>query len=183
MTPNLVETNTHVSTQHSMIRKQLSKIGQSTEWHFNTQTCTRSNPTQIFRPKVCQAHKLATLGISSCHIETQLTRIITLITQVYQWYGHFDTKNLKCFPHITWYKNSLVTTNEAVISPYVSYKCHKLVIINISAGEFHLIWDMFRGIILCANDRNSNPLIVIESDFRRKLHTGFTRLTVIFKRL
>ena len=38
LTSNSVETNTHVSTLHSMIRKQLSKIGQSTEWHFNTQT-------------------------------------------------------------------------------------------------------------------------------------------------
>ena len=38
LTRNSVETNTHVSTLHSMIRKQLSKIGQSTEWHFNTQS-------------------------------------------------------------------------------------------------------------------------------------------------
>ena len=38
LTPNSVETNTHVSALHSTIRKQLSKIGQSTEWHLNTQT-------------------------------------------------------------------------------------------------------------------------------------------------
>ena len=37
LTPNSVEINTHVSTLHSMIRKQLSEIGQSTEWHVNTQ--------------------------------------------------------------------------------------------------------------------------------------------------
>ena len=29
---------------HSMIRKQPSKIGQGTEWHFNTQACRCSNP-------------------------------------------------------------------------------------------------------------------------------------------
>ena len=34
LTPNSEETNTHVSPLHSMIRKQLSKIGQSTEWHL-----------------------------------------------------------------------------------------------------------------------------------------------------
>ena len=44
MTPNSVETNTHVSTLQSMIRKQLSKIGQSTEWHLTTQACRCPNP-------------------------------------------------------------------------------------------------------------------------------------------
>ena len=44
LTPNLVEINTHVSTLHSMLRKQLSEIGQSTEWHFNAQPCRCSNP-------------------------------------------------------------------------------------------------------------------------------------------
>ena len=38
LTRNSVETNTHVSTLHSMIPKQLSKIGQSTKWHFDTQS-------------------------------------------------------------------------------------------------------------------------------------------------
>ena len=81
--PSLVETNTHVSTLHSMTRKQLSKIGQSIEWHFNTQTCTSSNPTQIFNPKVYQAHQLQIyrlqLWASAAVILNliQLTRIIT----------------------------------------------------------------------------------------------------------
>ena len=44
LTPNSVETDTHVSTLHSMIRKQLSKIGQSTEWHLTTQACRCPNP-------------------------------------------------------------------------------------------------------------------------------------------
>ena len=39
LTPNSVDTNTHVSTLHSVIRKQLSEISQSTEWHFNAQPC------------------------------------------------------------------------------------------------------------------------------------------------
>ena len=33
-----------MSTLHSVIRKQLSEIGQSTEWHFNAQPCRFSNP-------------------------------------------------------------------------------------------------------------------------------------------
>ena len=74
LTPNSVETNTHVSTLHSTIRKQLSKIGQSTEWHFNTQPpvgvqislkystlkCTRLTSPQ---------YPVRILGISSCHVE------------------------------------------------------------------------------------------------------------------
>ena len=74
LTPNSVETNTHVSTLHSTIRKQLSKIGQSTEWHFNTQPpvgvqislkystlkCTRLTSPQ---------YPVSILGISSCHVE------------------------------------------------------------------------------------------------------------------
>ena len=83
---NIVENNTHMSTLHSMIRKQLSKIGQSTEWHFNTQTCRCSNPTRTSRPDACQAHKPPTSssGFRSSAATilnlTQLTRIITLIS-------------------------------------------------------------------------------------------------------
>ena len=83
LTPNSVETNTHVSTLHSMIRKQLSKIGQSTEWHFNTQgPCMRPDITQIFNPKVYQAHKppipsCASWALAAVMLNlTQLTRII-----------------------------------------------------------------------------------------------------------
>ena len=41
-----------------MILKQLSKIGQSTRWHFNTQACRCPDITQIFKPNMYQAHKL-----------------------------------------------------------------------------------------------------------------------------
>ena len=44
LTPNSVETNTHVPTLHSMISKQQLEIGQNTEWHFNAQPCRCSNP-------------------------------------------------------------------------------------------------------------------------------------------
>ena len=68
LTPNSVETNTHVSALHSTIRKQLSKIGQSTEWHFNTQgPCMRPDTTQIFNPKVYQAHKPPMPSCASWH--------------------------------------------------------------------------------------------------------------------
>ena len=85
LTPNLVETSTHVSTLHSTIRKQLSKICQSTEKHFNTQDCRCPDITETFKPYVYQAHKLrisrSQLWASAAVILnlTQLTRIITKV--------------------------------------------------------------------------------------------------------
>ena len=69
LTPNLIEINTHASTLHSMIRKQRSKIGQGTQWYFNTQNCRCPNPTRTFNPKVYQAHKLRTSIRDSGHLQ------------------------------------------------------------------------------------------------------------------
>ena len=55
-------------------------ICRSTEWPVNTQICRCSNPTQTFRPKLCQAHKpptpSCTIWASATCWAWQLTRII-----------------------------------------------------------------------------------------------------------
>ena len=86
LTPNLVEIKTHVSTLHSVIRKQLSEIGQSIEWHFNAQPCRCSNPLRHSTQKSHQAHKppipsCATWASAAVILNlTKLTQIITLIS-------------------------------------------------------------------------------------------------------
>ena len=81
---NLEENNTHISTQHTITCKQLSKLGQTTKRHVNTQgPCRRPDITQIFNPKVYQAHKPpipSCASWASAAVILNLTQLTWIIT-------------------------------------------------------------------------------------------------------
>ena len=65
--PNLVENNSHVYTLHSTIRTQLPKIGQNTEWHFNTQACRCTYPLRHWTLKCTRLMSSGYPGQESGH--------------------------------------------------------------------------------------------------------------------